>query len=149
MSFILEPEEMDFTIEKEGWNIYELSDGTTLKVRAIVLRVFKTKPPSPAKGEGFGIEAHIVVVAKAPSDKKKAAQTQPPAPGSIEKATKTKVGYTEKGEFWNTYLLPDNRRLKLRLVVTSVARVEGFYDMFGNPVYVVASDNITASEATT
>jgi hypothetical protein len=149
LSITFEPEEMDFTIEKEGWNTYELTDGTTLRIRPIVVKIFKTKSLSPGKGEGLGIATQNVVVANARSDRKGPASTQPQQPDVIEKAPKTKVGYTEKDEVWNTYLLPGNKRLKLRLIVTSVVRAEGLYDPFGNPIYAVTSDNITASEPVT
>lgn len=146
MSITFEPEEIEFTIDKEGWNTYELTDGTILKIRPIVVKIFKTKPLAPSKGEGFGIAAQNIVVAKARSDKKGVPGPQPLPPDAIDKAPKTKVGYTEKDEVWNSYMLPGNKRLRLRLIVTSVARAEGLYDPFGNPIYVVASDNITASE---
>jgi hypothetical protein len=149
LSITFEPEEIDFTIEKEGWNVYELSDGTTLKIRPIVVKIFKTKVLPPAKGEGVGIAAQNIVVAKARSDKRGTPATGPQPQDAIERAPKTKVSYTEKDEVWNTYLLPGNRRLKLRLIVTSMERAEDLYDMFGNPIYVVSSDDITASEPIT
>ena len=149
MSITLEPEEIEFTIEKEGWNICELNDGTTLKIRPIVLKIFKTKAVPPGKGAGFGIAAQNIVVAKARSDKRGTPPAQAYPPNAIEKAQKTKVSYTEKEEVWNSYLLPDNRRLKVRLIVTSVVRAEGLYDPLGNPIYVVGSDNIMTSEPVT
>jgi hypothetical protein len=146
LSITLEPEEVDFTIEKEGWNIYELGDGSVLRVRPIVVKIFKLKARAPQKGAGYGIAGQTAMVAKARPDRKGTPPSQPYPPEMIEKAQKTKITCTEKEEIWNTYLVPDNRRVKVKVVVTSVARAEGLYDQFGNPIYVIGSDNIISSE---
>jgi len=149
LSVTFESEEVEFTIEKEGWNVYELNDGTTLKIRSIAVKIFKTKAVPPAKGGGFGIAGQNVLVAKARPDKMGKPPSSPHTREEIDKAPKTKMSYTEREEVWNTYLLPDNTRVKVKLVVTSITKTEGLYDQFGDPIYVVNSDNIITSEPVT
>jgi len=57
------------------------------------------------------------------------------------------VGFRALGEHWNEYLLDDNSVVKLKLVVTSVNRVEGHTDAKGQPVYVVESTNVMSVSA--
>jgi hypothetical protein len=139
--------EIDFAVEKEDWNIYELEDGTMLKIRPILLRLLKTPAPvGLGKGTAFGVVAQNLLSVRANPDRKGQPSTTPFSPEIMEKAVKTNVPFNEKKWVWNTYLLPDNIRLKIRLVVTSVLRAEGLFDQFGNPVYRVSSDNVTARE---
>ncbi|MFC1770051.1 hypothetical protein ACFLZI_03255 [Nitrospirota bacterium] len=49
---------------------------------------------------------------------------------------------TSAQENWNTYLLEDGTVLKLKVVATEVARVEGHFDQEGNPLYMVKSTNV-------
>ena len=39
---LLEVEDIDFNAEKEEWNIYKLSDGTTLKFKTIIRNIYRT-----------------------------------------------------------------------------------------------------------
>ena len=54
----------------------------------------------------------------------------------------TEVGFRTAGEHWNEYLLDDGSVLRLKLVVTSVVRIEDTYDNDGNPVYMAQSTNV-------
>jgi hypothetical protein len=147
LSVGVDTSEIDFTVEKEDWNIYELDDGTILKIRPVLLRLLKTEaPPGFGKGKSFGVMAQNLVVVTATPDKKGRPSMGPNPPEVMDKAPKINVAFNEKKWIWNTYLLPDNIRLKIRLVVTSVLRAEGLFDQFGNPVYRVSSDNVTARE---
>lgn len=44
---LLEAEEVDFAEEEEHWNVYQLADGTTLKVKLILQGVKRTKRFNP------------------------------------------------------------------------------------------------------
>jgi hypothetical protein len=46
-------------------------------------------------------------------------------------------------EHWNEYLLDDGTVVRMKAVVTEIARVDGHYDQEGNPAYVVFSANVT------
>jgi hypothetical protein len=44
---LLEAIELDFTEEKEYWNVYKLEDGTTLKVKLVLRGVKRLKKHNP------------------------------------------------------------------------------------------------------
>lgn len=46
-------------------------------------------------------------------------------------------------EHWNEYLLDDGTVVRIKLVATEIARLDGQYDVEGNPAYVVISTNVT------
>ncbi len=59
----------------------------------------------------------------------------------------TEVGFRTAGEHWNEYLLDDGTVIRVKLIATEILRVDGQYDQRGEPVYVVASTNVTAVSA--
>lgn len=48
------------------------------------------------------------------------------------------------GEHFNEYVVEDGTILRVKLVATEVLRIDGAYDVEGNPIYLVASTNVTA-----
>lgn len=52
------------------------------------------------------------------------------------------LGFQTSGEHWNEYLLDDGSVVRIKLIMTSVARVEGEFDPSGAPVYVAQSTNV-------
>lgn len=59
----------------------------------------------------------------------------------------TPVTATQSSEYWNQYLLDDGSIIRMKLVATEFARVDGEYDNEGNPVYVIRSTNVVACQA--
>lgn len=51
---------------------------------------------------------------------------------------------TEK-ECWNSYILEDGTRLKMKSVVAKVLRLEAFNDA-GEPIYLVNSSNLLSAD---
>ena len=56
----------------------------------------------------------------------------------------TELGFRPAGENWNEYLLDDGTVVRIKLVVTEVARIDGQYDAEGNPHYAIKSTNVIA-----
>ena len=59
----------------------------------------------------------------------------------------TELGFRATGEYWNEYLIDDGTVARMKLVVTSVLRIEGKQDAKGQPVYLIESTNVTAISA--
>ncbi len=59
----------------------------------------------------------------------------------------TEVSFQNAREHWNEYLLDDGTILKLKPVATEVFRVDGRYDVEGNPVYLLRSRNVVVVNA--
>lgn len=60
-------------------------------------------------------------------------------------ATVVPVKSTQEG--WNQYLLEDGSVVKVKLVVTEVARVDGVYEPDGTPVYTTKWNVVAAVTA--
>jgi hypothetical protein len=52
------------------------------------------------------------------------------------------VDFEADKEQWSTYILHDGTSLKVKAVVTEVARLEGIYDQKGDPVYLIQASQI-------
>jgi len=148
---VLPGTEVEFTIEKEDWNIIELDDGTIIKMRTILTKIIRdphAKPPPNVppgvKGAGFTTTFHnIAVVHKAnPGNMGKPT----PLPVQKQDAESVEVGFTEYSSPFNVYVLkiddlPKPFKLKVKLVVSNVIKYVDLYDQFGYPMYNVNSTN--------
>ena len=60
-------ETVDFDVEKEAWNVYLLSDGTKLKMRAIVSQVVRLENQYNAQGDPvYFVQSQNVLNAEVP-----------------------------------------------------------------------------------
>ena len=57
----------------------------------------------------------------------------------------TPIDVNQAAEKWNEYLLEDGSVLKMKLVLKKVYRIEGQYDMEGNPIYAMQSTNVSST----
>jgi hypothetical protein len=144
-------EEVEFEIEKEVWNVYELDDKSTIRIRSILVKLLTSSIPTavppptggPQGAKGFEFQSvfrNIVTVIRCPPELR-GKPTPPLASQEIEKLGKIEVGYTPYLEDWNIYRLPDGTKLKIKLVVSAVYRIFKQYDPFGYPLYFVNSTN--------
>ena len=54
------------------------------------------------------------------------------------------VGIEHSSEKWSEFTLDDGTILRAKIIVISVARVDGEWDQDGNPMYVTKSHNIVS-----
>jgi len=68
-----EGEEVDFKNEKEEWNVYKLADGTTLKVKLVLVNVVRSGDKyDPLGNPIYGITSqNIVKVLNVPEKRKR------------------------------------------------------------------------------
>lgn len=65
-------EEKDFVTKKEDWNVYELEDGTTIKLKTIVTKIIKLSMKNPASNDPvYSVSSGNIVTAIVPEKKKK------------------------------------------------------------------------------
>jgi hypothetical protein len=57
------------------------------------------------------------------------------------------VDFESDKEQWSTYILHDGSTLKVKAVVTEVARLQGVYDQKGDPVYMVQASQVMSVTA--
>ena len=136
-------EDLDFEVRQEVWNIYELEDGSTVRLRTILVKVLKTRKPPPgvplgSKGMGLNLSLQNLLAVKSPL-RLRGEPTKPISQRAMLKLPKTEVKFNPFFEDWNIYLLKDGTELRVKVNVSSIERVEGKFDKFGNPMYNVQS----------
>ena len=63
-----------------------------------------------------------------------------------KKVTGQKVNFDIEKENWNKYLLDDGTKLRVRLVVAQVVRLDNEYTREGEPIYVINSTNVVSAD---
>ncbi len=59
----------------------------------------------------------------------------------------TILSFQSAGEHWNEYLVDDGTVVRVKLVATEIVRLDGQYDVEGNPVYLLNSTNVMTVSA--
>ena len=54
------------------------------------------------------------------------------------------VDFQTRKEEWNEYQLMDGSIIKMKSVVAGIVKVKGEFDVEGNPVYVIRSQNVSS-----
>lgn len=127
-------EELDFTVEREEWNEYELKDGTTIRGRIVLQKI--TRDPYDPKNMGFKISPPMWVV-YAPSTSRGESNV---ALGERVVGAKFEVHVNKNNELWNVYrIIKTGQKLKLKLTITEISRFVDKFDVDGMPIYDVPS----------
>jgi len=125
-------EEMEFTIENEEWNEYELKDGARIRGRIILNKIIRD-PYNPNK---FSFDfSQPVWAVFAPT-----ALRGEPNFDRLEKdsSEKFEVHVNRNHEPWNVYrIVKTDQKLKVKLTATEVNRWADKYDKNGLPVYEI------------
>ena len=124
-------EEMEFTIENEEWNEYELKDGTRIKGRVVLQKLLRD--PNNPNLFNFNVSKAMWVV-YAPSTLRSKPNYNP----TEKPAEKFEVHVNRSNEPWNIYRVSKTgQKLRIKLVVTEVSRFVDKFDNQGLPVYDV------------
>ena len=130
--------DLDFRILREDWNVYELSDGTTLKVRFVLLKIIRTKAFNPDGEPVYGFASQNFLAPRSPKEIMAPPTNPPPTKEQVDSSNMVEVDFKVKEEGWNEYQVEDGTKARMKLVVTKVERSD-FYDQMGYPFYRVAS----------
>lgn len=84
-------EDMDFQVENEDWNIYELEDGTRIDIKLILTRVAKTDKCDPAGSPIYLTQTQTVIKPKLSKELQKKTIATMKAKGSKNKTTSYQV----------------------------------------------------------
>ncbi len=129
--------ELDFEIISEGWNVYALSDDSVLRIRPVVFKVLETHQLRLDGTPVRGFAASNVVSVRVPESLKQGSTAQ----GETTIDQKTPVDFRAVRKVWNEYAVEGGLTLRVKLVVTRIVRSSKF-NTFGEPVYLVSSDNV-------
>ncbi|MDK2939879.1 MAG: hypothetical protein PWQ51_2044 [Methanolobus sp.] len=117
---------IDYQVIKELWNLYELEDGSKLKLKLVLINVIDEDSVDGKGTKGFSLQTDTVVGA-VPSDD---VMDSP----SIEEMDD--IQYKEIETDWNEYRLENGVKLYIKPAISQVNR-HGEKDHRGLPIYGV------------
>jgi hypothetical protein len=125
-------EEMEFSIEEERWNEYELNDGARIRGRVILQKIVRD-PNNPNRFSfKFG---NVMWVVFAPAHMR---GEPSPNPQDLANAQRYQVHINNSNELWNVYrVIRTGQVLRIKLEVVNVSRYTDRYDADGMPIYNV------------
>ncbi|MEM2101321.1 MAG: hypothetical protein QXS98_05280 [Candidatus Nitrosocaldus sp.] len=132
---------IDFDVLNEPWNVYELSDGSRLRARLVLLNVLNTGQYDNL-GKPIYQTAHTTLfVVRAPKELKGTPTIPLPDPSELLDYVSDVSISKPLIDNWNTYSLDNGATLKIKLIITSIKR-SSKYDLFGEPIYVINSQPV-------
>lgn len=139
--------ELDFKVIEEKWSTIKVADGTTIRFKPVLVRVFDTDVQDKATGETIYVyEGHIVVAVRSPENLHGPPSDSMPTPTEALKMPKEEVEIIEMIDpSWNWYELENGKRIKSKPVITHIFKIKDIYDRYKNPYYVVRSQMVTGS----
>jgi len=139
--------ELDFKTIREEWMHVHLEDGAVIRFKSVLTRVFDTGQRDPVGEVIYRIDSQNVVVARAPDELKgQPSEFIPPIHEIAKKKRPTAVKIRAiVGDEWNEYELEDGSRIRIKTVITKVLRLDGYFDAYGNPIYVIQSQMVVAT----
>jgi hypothetical protein len=130
--------EVDFEIISEGWSRCKLKDGSIVRFRIPVIKVFESTNRGPLGYPNIGIvQGPVLASVLEPNER---------GPSSIadvkpEQFTE-EVAIIERNENEQVYRTKDGFRLRLKPVLVKVFKARGVFNQFGEPVYQVHTQAI-------
>jgi len=127
-------EELDFDIVEEGWNVYELSDGVTIKCRNFLKKII-VDPNEPNK---FAFDIAPIISSVFAPLVNRGEKNNPPTPQEYETLPGYEIKINTSNEPFNVYrILKNGKIVRLKLVVTKVTRIVDRFDNEGLPFYIL------------
>lgn len=127
-------EEMEFAVESEDWNEYELKDGMMIKARIFLVKLVRD-PNNPSNMIFESSPPKWVIYAPAHLRGKPSTDLE----GVISRG-RYKVPVNKTHEPWNVYkILRTGQEIKLKLAIDEVFRYKDAYDAGGCPIYNIPS----------
>lgn len=132
--------EVDFSVIKEDYSRFILDDGTRIKAKIVVRKIFTSIQISP---EGYPMQTAFdvihIAVAKVPENLKK---DPSPQPVISQNEVGEEIRSIKEEILEQQYDTEDGFRITIKPVLTKVFRYDK-YDMFGDPMYSVSLQQIT------
>ena len=124
-SFLRPP--LDFTVSREDWCRYDLSDGSILKVKLIATKIRK-------KNSTYNVDVQNIIVVL--SNERDQPDSKAYSPLELQQSITHDLRYTIIIQDWNEYVVDDGANIKVQPIVTKVAKTSKF-DLHGDPIYLV------------
>src|SRR5436309_4175616 len=130
-----------FEVVREPWNEYVIQDSAEvpLKGKFVLTKMSQLKDPAKTR-EGLGMAGQTIFSTYAPPNLRDKPSEVLPNAKDIPDSNKKKIDFKIVKEDWNLYRLPEKKAtFKVRLIVSEVYRVPGYFGPDGDPYYIVES----------
>ncbi len=130
-------EDLEFSVEQEEWNRYDLNDGATIRGKIFLSKIMRN-PYNPTD-MSFDISQPAWVVS-APVALRGEPDTRNPLEIQTDhsQAKKYEVHINNSHEPWNVYrILKTGQKLKIKLTIHEINRLVDKFDRHGLPSYNV------------
>ncbi len=125
---------MDFDVIKEPWCTYQLTDGSTLRARDILIDVRRRIVDDVPK---YHINVHNINVIICDPKLKGSPVAQPHSPDTILKSIEQQdVRYTTLSNDNNDYILSDGTKIKHHINLVTISRT-ALYNDAGDRIYAI------------
>jgi hypothetical protein len=125
---------LDFDVDREPWNKYEVSDHTTIKTKYVITKVTKV---SSGGQTNYRIDGQTLTTVLNMSGEKGPADNKIYNPEELKSEIKfPNMRYTTIAEEWNEYRVDDGAVIRLKATVSAVAKTNRF-DLNGDPIYLI------------
>jgi len=127
-------DELDFSVEEENWNEYELNDSSRIRTRAILKKVMVD--PNNPNAMAFDMNPLIIVVWT--PNHLRGARNQEPTPAEWNTLPNFEVIPQRNDERWNRYrILRSGRLVRMRNTVTRIRRITDRFNNDGMPFFLI------------
>ncbi|MEM3666858.1 MAG: hypothetical protein QW222_07250 [Candidatus Bathyarchaeia archaeon] len=135
--------ECDFTVVSEDYSRYLLQDGTILKVKIVVKKIFRSAEITP---EGFpaglSFDSVNAVAAIVPPTMKGQSSKEPWDP---RRDVGKEIKFEPQEEKWQEYITNDGFKILVKPVVVKVLKYDK-RNIYGEPIYAATVQAITNVE---
>lgn len=129
---------VDIVSEKEDWSKYRLTDGTVLKVRAVLIKAIRLSSFDQQGKPIYDLNTQTItgtVPDKSILGKQSASFTQEELSSSI---VNSNIGFEVIQEPWNSYKLSDGTEIEVKTVLSAVSK-SSKHAAYGEPIFMVNS----------
>jgi len=125
---------IDFDVVREPWHKYELNDNTTIKIKYVLTRLFKTQT---GEKRNYGIDGQTITVILPTKESKGQPDPTKYTSEDYNKAIiQEDVRYNTISDEWYEYIVDDGSKIRLKMTVSGISKTDKF-DANGDPVYIV------------
>lgn len=138
-----------FTIEKEDWNLYKVSDGSLVRARVLLAGfsmenkledMVKALKPGQKLGLRYAFHPRQVISVESPTELRGEPDSKTYTLAELRASIVVEdIDFDTVKEVWNLYKLENGMKVKLRITPTIISKTNKF-DSGGMPIYVVDSN---------
>jgi hypothetical protein len=125
---------LKFDIIKENWNEYELSDGVTIKIRIILMKIYRQENDK----KGISLEFSQPLIAIFCPPEKMGDKNNQPKPEEYDILPKEPIEILKPIEYWNEYRIGNSSKtLRIKYMASEIERISNRFNSNGEPFYLI------------